>query len=201
MFNRSNTRTIVYLQNSGFLNGNILNSVILSCKGNHNETEDMVKHASSFIERNHITYPIFWNELMERNVNFYKNSGGDVISNKFKDECMVVGQLKFQGPHLYGGKSSDKFFQNASLTTDFLPVSMPKKMNIIMSTCKFDEKHVCDVQTWKGSVDDIKNYQRIITKMITQREIEKWNTTSHKNKPEILLQLSKIKKETENETM
>lgn len=198
---RSKDRTIVYLQNSGFLNGNVLNSLTLSCEGKHDEVEGIIKHLASFTERNHVTYPIRWENFMEKDPFVYKNTEGEFICDQLRDRCMIVGKLKFQGGHIYGGKKGDKFIQEPLVDAHFLPFKMNKKLPIIMSTCKFDGDHKCDVNLWKGSVDDIKNYQKIVTKMVVKRELNHWKSTSHRKKSTIVTTLSKIQKDLNQDEM
>jgi hypothetical protein len=138
---------------------------------------------------------------MSNDIKFYKNTEGEMIGNEFKNKCILLSQLKFQGPHLYGGKNGDTFFQKPNIKFDVLPINLPKKTYIVTSVCKFDGKHQCDIQTRKGNVNDIKKYQNIIAQMVANRELESWKSETCRNKGEILLHLSKIKEGIENETM
>jgi len=190
---RNEIRTLVYLQNSGTFIGSVFNSVILSCKGKESQIENIIKHASNFIERIHTIKPINWKEIADNNIDFYKNTEGKEIVDKVNELCTIIGYTQFQGPHLYGGKTKEKFYQEPKLIMNFEMNIKSKNISTIMSICKFEGKHICNIQLVKSNINDLKNYQHTITDMLIKREIMYWKSTSHEKKNIILQHLSQLK--------
>lgn len=191
----NNHRTIVYLQNSGFNNGDTFNSIILSCSGNMEEINNIVIRTTKFIKNHHITNPIKWNNLMNKELLYNENFEGEIIGNQLRDKCFIIDEVDFQGGHIFGGKNGDKFTQLPYLKSRHLPMEMTKKYSTVMGICKFEGDHKCDIEVRKGSVNQIREYQNVITKMLVNRDINKWENTSHRKKGLITLELAKIKEE------
>lgn len=189
----NNARTIVYLQNTGQWNGRQFSSTILSCTPKKDEVESYLNRAVTFINKNYKDAPIRWHDMLTNKLLGPESVEGEMIGNFFREKCSVIDDLLFQGGHIFGGKTGDKYIEEPILLRNNLPLQMDTPTPIIMTICKFNGDHQCNIQYRKGSVEDIRQYQNsIVSDVLLKNEKQTWETSSFIRKDEILAALQRI---------
>lgn len=186
--------TIVYLQNNGWNNGRQYSATVLSCNLKRNDVESLLERANNFIIERYRNRPIRWSDVMHKTLLHNESIDADNLGTRFRNHCLIVDDIHFQGGHIYGGQTGDKFLDLPKLTENHLPIGMSKPTRIAMNICTFNDGiHECTIEERLGSINDIRQYQDIILNLQLRQETDEWSQNVHRKKDEIMVTLEKIK--------
>lgn len=190
----NDNQTLVYLQNSGNWNGLEFSSIIASCNGNSDEISAMFSEASQYIRKHYANYPIKWKDVFTQKILSQENSEGSRIGSKIRNACpLIIDEVSLHGGYIYGGDTGDKYVKIPELHQNHFPTNEKIKSTIVTNICGFTDKHECKINTWKGSIGEIRDYQKTIINMFIDREMRQWTDAPNSKKDIILTQLKAIK--------
>ncbi len=185
-------RTIVYMQNSGEWNGIDFSSSILSCEGSADEISGLLTQASNYINEKYPSSPIHWQDVFQNKILSPEGTEGDMIGDKIRNRCFLMDDIHLHGGYIGGGKTGDKFIEIPKLRENHLPIESKDKSIIVTNVCAFTDRHRCQINQRKGSIDEIRQYQQVITKMMMERESRYWLDSPHAKKQPIIDEIQKI---------
>lgn len=189
-------RSIVYLQNAGKWNGKQFSSTILSCKASHAEMESVLNQINHHFYLHSREYPIRWYHIMTNEaLNLDSPYNGNRLGSFVRENCFVLDDVFFQGGNIFGGKKGDKYVELPEMTENHLPVKLSRKSAVVTDICAFnDNAHTCNLQKYKASVEDIRNLQHSVVKMLLLQEKHVWKDSPLNKKDQILQELTKLTK-------